>query len=415
MGTRHVLDGIKVADFSWIGATPMATRELALQGATVIRVECHRAVDDLRVSSPFKNGVPHLDGSAVFGMFNAGKYSISLDLNRPRAKEVARRLILWGDIVAENMTPGTMAKWGLDYESCRAIKPDLIYLSSSTEGQSGPLCRMHGHGYQAVGTVGFSHLTGWPDRGPTLLKNAYTDTVAPFFSATLLVGALAYRKRTGRGMYIDQSQNEAGAALLGHVYLDCAVNSRKDMKCQGNRDQCAAPHGIYPCQGDDRWVALAVTNETEWEALCQAIGIPEWTKGQKFRGVLARKRNEDELDRLLAEWTASRSPEQVTVLLQGKGVPAAVVQNGEGLFQDPQLKYRDRYHQLPHKVQGMPTYRGPAYRFSETPFTIAKASPCLGEDNDWVYKDVLGFSDDEIGEMLADGTITTDADVPHKR
>jgi len=240
MQRKQVFEGIKVADFSWVGVGPETARELAEHGATVIRIESHRTPDILRLAAPFKDFKPGIDRSA-FGMcYNTNKLGMSLDLNKPKGREVARRLVMWADIITDGMTTGTMAKWGLDYESVKKIKPDIIYYSTNQPGQYGPYSRFAGYGSQGAAIAGMYSVTGWPDRGPAYIYGAYTDFISPFFLVCALVAALDYRRRTGKGMYLDQSQWEAGANFLGPIILDYAVNQSSALCCP---TRCLPVHG----------------------------------------------------------------------------------------------------------------------------------------------------------------------------
>jgi benzylsuccinate CoA-transferase BbsF subunit len=212
-------------------------------------------------------------------------------------------------------------------------------------------------------------------------------------------------------MYLDQSQVEAGISFLGPVILDYTVN-RRIANRMGNRDPHMAPHDIYPCSGENRFVAIAVSSEKEWEDFCRVIENPEWTKDPRFANFLGRKQNEDELNRLVAEWAKDYTAEQVMDMMQDAGVSAGVVQTAEDLFNDPQLKHREHFRFLEHGVIGTHAYNAPAYKLSKTPNHIWKAAPCLGEDNEFVYKEILGYTDDEIADLIVEGVITTDSDVP---
>jgi benzylsuccinate CoA-transferase BbsF subunit len=248
--------------------------------------------------------------------------------------------------------------------------------------------------------------------------NNYTDFISPWYLTATVIACLLYRRKTGKGMYLDQAQMEAGPLFLGPLILDYVVNGRITER-MGNRDPYMCPHGVYPCYPkkagpfeEDRWVAIAVTNDEEWRAFCKVIGEPEWTKDPKFATFVARKENEDELDGLIGEWTKNYTPERVMEMMQQAGVPAGMVETGEDTFNDPQLKHREHYRFLEHKVIGRMPFNAPAYQLSKTPNYIWKAGPCLGEDNEYVYKEILGFSGDEIADLLIEGVITTEADAP---
>jgi benzylsuccinate CoA-transferase BbsF subunit len=309
------------------------------------------------------------------------------------------------------MSPGAMAKWGLDYESCREIKPDTIYYSTCQMGQHGPYRKFKGYGMLGVSYAGYCHLNGWPDRDPLPLFNNHSDFISPYYLVTTLIAALLYRRRTGKGMYLDQSQVEVGINFLAPLVLDYTVNGRVARR-MGNRDPSMAPHGLFPCRGHDRWVAIAVSSEGEWLRFRGVLGNPEWADGPAFATLRARKENEDELEARIAEWTSGQTAEDVMHRLQEAGVPSGVVQTAEDLFKDPQLAHRRHFRPLEHGVIGTHSYQSPAYHLSKTPCEIRKAAPCLGEDNEYVYKNMLGLSDDEIADLLIEGVITTDTDVP---
>lgn len=390
---------------------PQIGRELLFHGAKVVRVESHKRPDTLRLTFPFKEGLLGIDRSAFGAAYTTNKHGIILDVTLPKGKEVARRLIAWADIVTESFTPGTMKALGLDYEEARKIKPDIIYCSTCQMGQKGPLARFGGYGMFGVSYAGYPHLTGWPEGDPLPLFNNYSDFIAPWYLIMTLVGALLYRRKTGKGMYLDQSQVEAAVTFLAPVMLDYFVNGRIAHRL-GNRDPYLAPHNLYPSRGTDRWVAIAVTNEEEWQNLCCVLGHPEWMADPRFATLLARKQNEEELDRLIAEETKNYPAEQIMAMMQQAGVPYGVVQTAEDLFHDPQLKHRQHFHFLEHKVIGRHAYHSPAYQLSQTPAHLWKAGPCLGEDNEYVYKEILGYSDDEIADLLVERVITTQADLP---
>ncbi len=408
---KQVFKGLKVADFAWVGVGPQVGRELAEHGATVIRVESHRVPDSLRTFAPFRDGEPGVDRSVFGAAYNTNKYSVAMDLTKPKGVELAKKLVAWADLVTESFTPGTMAKFGLDYESCKKIKPDIIYFSTCQMGQTGPLREFGAYGMFGTTYAGFSNLLGLPDREPLPIFNNYSDFIAPWYLASTVIAALIRRKKTGKGIYLDQSQVEAGVTFLGPTILDYSVNKRI-AKRMGNKDPYMAPHGIFPCSGEDRWIAIAVTNEAQWRAFCRVIGNPDWCRDAKFSTFLTRKKNEDELDDLITQWTKKLPAEKIMTLMQESEVPCGMVEAAEDLFKDPQLKHREHFRFLEHPVIGEHAYNAPAYRLSKTPNHIYKAGPCLGEDIEYVYKEILGLTDDDISDLFVEGVITTEADVP---
>jgi benzylsuccinate CoA-transferase BbsF subunit len=408
---KQVFKGLKVLDFAWVGVGPQVGRELAEHGATSIRVESHSVPDSLRTFPPFRDGEPGVDRSAFGAAYNTNKYSVAMDLTKPRGVELAKQLVSWADLVTESFTPGTMEKFGLDYESCKKIKPDIIYFSTCQMGQTGPLKNFGAYGMFGTTYAGFSNILGLPDREPLPIFNNYSDFIAPWYLTSTVIAALIRRKKTGKGVYLDQSQVEAGVTFLGPMVLDYSVN-KKIARRMGNKDPYMAPHAIYPCAGEDRWVAIAVSNEAQWRSFRRVIGEPDWCRDEKFRTFLTRKKNEDELNALVSEWTKTLPPEEIMTLMQKAGVPCGVVEAAEDLFKDPQLAHREHFRILEHPVIGEHAYNAPAYRLSKTPNHIHKAGPCLGEDIEYVYKDILGLTDDDISDLFVEGIITTEADVP---
>jgi len=400
----RALAGLKVVEFAVYAAGPMVGKHLGEHGATVIRVESRSRPDGFRVHyPPYKDNVPGLNRTGSFALFNDSKLGITLNLKAPRGREIAHRLVRWADVLIENFVPGVMERNGLDYSTCAALNPGLIYLSSCNMGQTGPKAHQRGFGSQLTSQSGFTYLTGYPDGDPMLLFGPYIDFIAVGFGLIAVLAALDYRRRTGRGVYIDLAQYEAGLQFIIPALLDYEVNGRV-MTRLGNRSPHAAPHGVYPCRGDDRWCAIAVCSEDEWRALCRAVGHPEWAEDPRFRSLEARKAHEDELDALLSRWTAERTPREVMEVLQGAGVRAGAVNRLSDLFSDPQLLYRRVWRELPHAELGTFHYEAPPFILSETPAEL-RPSPLLGEHNLLVYRDILGCSEEEVHALVAEGVI----------
>lgn len=397
MEQKGIFSGIKVADFAWIGVGPITIKYLADHGATVVHIESATRPDSLRMGMPAKDGIPGINRSQFFANYNSSKLSIALNLSLPKARDVAKRLVQWADVVAESYTPKAMRNWGLDYESLRKIKPEIIMLSTCQQGQTGPYASFAGAGHTGGSLSGFYHITGWPDREPGYVYGAYTDFVSPRYAAAALIAALDYRRRTGKGQYIDQSQIEAGIQFQGPVVMDYTVNGRVQTR-MGNRSASAAPHGAYRCQGQERWCFIAVQSDAEWRGFCEAIGRPMWTQESRFATLLGRKEHEDELDRLVEAWTVHQPPEAVMQRMQAAGVPAGMVESIEDLFSDPQLQHRGHFRRLNHTEMGEVEYDGPAFRLSATS-DGQFAAPCLGEHTEHVCKEFLGMGEKEFQEL----------------
>jgi benzylsuccinate CoA-transferase BbsF subunit len=402
MTDRQALDGLNVADFSWVVAGPLVTKVLAEHGATVVRVESMTRPDPVRSMFPFAGGRAGINRGLLFNAYNDGKYSLSLNLNHPRGLEVARRLVAWADVVIENFTPGSMEKWGLGYRDCCRLNPDVIMISLSMQGQDGPQALQVGFGHMLQAMGGFVYLVGWPDRVPVGYQLAYNDYVAAWIALLAILGSLDHRRRTGEGQYIDLSQFEAGLPFLGPALLDYTANGTVE-QAQGNRSPAAAPHGVYRCRGQDRWCAIAVGSDAEWQAFCRAIGSPSWTRDPRFVTLMGRKRNEDELDRLVEKWTLKHEAEAVMATLQAAGVAAGVVKDCRDLCHDPQMEHRGSLWPMNHPEVGDCHYLSAPFKLSETPCQITRPSPCLGEHTVYVCTHILGLADEEFVGLLGEG------------
>ena len=398
----NALTGVKVADFTWSVAGPLTVKFLADHGAEVIHVESSTRPELLRVLPPFRDRKPGINRSAYNACLNNNKYGLSLDMNHPRAKEVLQRLVHWADVVTENFSPGVMAKWGLSYEDLIRIKPDMIMFSTSQMGQTGPRAKVAAYGTQLVSLAGFTHLTGWPDRDPAGPYGPYTDTTIPHVGVAAIMTALIHRRRTGKGTHIDISQFETALNFISPILLDYAINHKVAMR-KGNRCSYSVPHGVYRCRGEDRWCAIAIFSDEEWGRFCQVMGRPELATVPRFASFQQRKENEDEIDCLISEWTAERPAEEVMGMLQEVGIAAGVAQTGKDLLEnDPQLVYRRFFRELEHKEIGKHHYEAPPFRLSKTPCELTTPGPCMGEHNEYVCKKILGFSDKEYNDLMAD-------------
>ena len=401
--TKRPLEGVKVADFTWALAGPRATKTLSDHGAKVIKIESRSRPDQRRLTGPFKDGVPGLDRGAKFNQYGTGKLSVAINLAHPKGVEVAKRFVAWADVVVENFAGGVMKRMGLGYEELQRTKPEIIMLSSSMQGQTGPHATQPGFGVHLVALSGFIHITGWPDREPAALE-VYTDFIAPHFIVLAIVAALDYRRRTGRGQYIDMAQYEAGIHFLAPATLDYVVNQRAVCR-MGNRCDSAVPHGAYICRGEDRWCAIAVSTDEEWRRFGEVIGSPAWTNDPRFSTSLARKENEDELDKLVETWTANHSPEEVMSMMQAVGVAAGILETTEDLRErDPQLRHRHFFWELDHPEIGRYGAPGPSFMLSKSPCELRRA-PLLGEHNEYALRELLGMSDEEVSELVIEGVL----------
>lgn len=385
MAQRLPLEGIRVADFTQVVIGPYCTMMLAEMGAEVIKIETESRAGDTR------------DAPGFTGL-NASKKSIVLNLKHPKGVEIAKRLVAVSDIAAENFGTGVMERFGLGYEDLRKVKPDIIMLSNSALGRTGPLKNAIGYYAEVNAFAGFSYLTGYKEGRPGQVGGIWTDHFTGTLAVFSVLAALRYRKRTGKGQYVELTMSDAVIAAIPEAVLDYAANGR-DRGRMENEEPHQAPHNVYRCQGVDKWVAIAVTNEAEWKALCNAMGNPAWRQEERYADSLSRVKNRKELDALITEWTSQHEEYEVMKILQDAGVPAGPVLNSEGLVEDPHLKARGLLVDL-GEVNGMPmAIPSLPWKLSDCPPAIYKMAPKLGEHNREVLCDLLGYSESEIMEM----------------
>jgi benzylsuccinate CoA-transferase BbsF subunit len=392
MTDQNVLHNIRILDFSWVLAGPYATRMLADFGAEVIKVQPPLEEKQDKFSLGYSNN------------WNRNKLGISLDLRKPEGLEIARKLVNKSDIIVENFSPRVMENLGLGYSEILKIKADIIYLSMSAMGHSGDWKDYTGFGPTVQAFSGITDLTTYPDHPPMGIGYSYADHTAALFACLSLLGALEYRRKTGKGQYIDLSQTETMTSLLSDTLLDY---TRKGIatKPSGNSSPQHAPHGVYRCSGEDRWCAISVTTEQEWQGFKRAAGKPLWAEDERFSTLAKRQANVEVLDNYVREWTLSLSDEQVMTLLQREGVPAGKVQNAESLAHDPQLRSRCFFIELNHPELGKNTADASPISLSNSPAKYNRASPTRGQDNEYVYGRLLGYSKAEIANLKEENVI----------
>ncbi len=405
MTAQKPLDGVNVLDFCWVAVGPMTTKYLGEYGATVVRVESAKRPGTLRSAAPFPDGVAGINRSAYFASYNANKMGITVDMRHPRACELMLRLAGWAHIVTENFTPGTMEDWGLGFEELRAVNPSLVMFSASMMGRGGPMERQPGFGPVLSSLVGLTNVTGWPDRTPVNPYGAYTDFIVPRFAVAAILAALDHSRRTGEGRHLDLSQLETSMHFLAPLLLDYTANGREQGR-QGNRDPGAAPHGVYPCTGVDRWLALACVTEGQWQTLL-AIAEPEGglLHADGFATLLGRRANEDELDRLLAQWTSQHDQRYLMGRLNEARVPAGMVNDPRDLFDDPQLQHRRHFRWLDHPEIGPYATDCSEFELSLTPGSLDTPAPLLGQHTEHFLREVIGLSEEEYRSLETDGVL----------
>ena len=421
-GGKRPLDGIRVADFSWFGAGPIVGRTLANFGAEVVRIESEYKVDSLRLMQPVPAGMPATyNTGGFFNNFNAGKHSFLLNMNAEGARAVAYRLVERSDVFLTNHTPRVVAKWGVDYASLRAVNPRIIAAYQPMQGSTGPHKDFIGFGAVLTPVSGLSHLSGDPARPPIGVGTNFPDfTLNPGHTMTAILAALRHRERTGVGQMVELAQIESVAATLGPALLDYTVNGRVATRT-GNRSSWMAPHGVFRCRDQarshpaavaqdphvrERWIAIAVRDDDEWAALCAAAPGSAFAGDARFATVAGRQRHEDALESAISAWTSGEDAASLQERLQAAGVPAHLVQDAEDMLDhDAHLRARGYYRRLEHPETGRSAYDGPIVGLHETPGDLRWAAPLFGEHTYEVATRILGYSDDEVSELVAAGVL----------
>jgi crotonobetainyl-CoA:carnitine CoA-transferase CaiB-like acyl-CoA transferase len=418
---RGPLAGIRVADFCWMGVGSVATRLLADFGAEVIKIEDRIRIDTPRRLPIYKGEQARNFGEEVVdadpnrgGLFNnycRNKLGVTINMRTEKGRALAEGLIAQSSVVSENFAPGVMERWGLTYDRLKELRPDVIYARMSGYGHSGPHAHYRSYGPVVQAVSGLTYISGLPGREPSGWGLSYMDNQAAYYNSVALLMAIYGRNLTGRGTEIDVSAIEAGINLMGPILLDVTVNGRSTRGGDfptGNRLEWpnAAPHGVYPALGDDRWIAIAVFDDDQWAALVEVLGRPAWTDAPELATQDGRFASQDGLDVHLSAWTRERDPHEAMELLQARGVPAGAVQNAEDLNErDPQVAHRGVFFELDHPVIGRARFEGTPIHFSATTQDNWRSAPLLGEDNRYVFTQVVGLSDDEYAELEAEGVI----------
>jgi len=398
------LAGVRIADFAWAWAGAYATTLLAYMGAEVIKIESMKKPDHTRRFSMTTSAVfDGLDKSPIFNDMNTNKLGVTIDLSQPRGIGLAKRLVAISDAVVQNMRPGVMAGLGLGYQELKAVKPDIVYLSSSLRGSTGPERNYGGYAPNFAAVSGLSNITGYDDDLPAGFMGKI-DLMSATSAAFSLLAALNYRLQTGEGQHIDLSSSDAISALIGDVLLDYVMNSRVQSR-KGNRDDSMAPHNCYRCRGDDKWVSIVIANDEEWEAFCNALGNPEWTQDMRFSDAYSRWQNQNELDRLVEQWAVTHTAYEVMEKLQHVGIAAVPSFSSKDLCTDPHLKERGAWVEVQHPIIGKQIVAAPPWKLSATPADIYRHGPLLGEHNQYVFDDLLGMPSAEIDRLIAEKII----------
>lgn len=412
------LAGVRILDLTMAWAGPMAVRVLADMGAEVIKIEAAQHMDRWRGGTLAQRGTdryPNHDPgerpwnrSSFFNTQNRNKQSLALNLKTSEGKEIFKRLVTISDMVAENFSAGAMGRLGLDYPALREIRSDLIMLSMPAFGRTGPDRDFIAHGPTIDEVAGNAFLQGYPD-GPPLASGgfAWGDPVAGMNGALAALIALVHRQQTGTGQHIDLSHLEAGVGFNFPAILEYTLNHRIAGRL-GNRHSSMAPHGCYPCLGEDRWIVIAIGSDEEWQALRAAMGDPAWARDDRFSTVLGRWRHQDDLDCCLSEWTSRHEHSELMQTLQADGIAAGAVFDAAELSHDPHLASRGFFEEVTSQATGTHQYPGMPWKMSRTPGHIRMPAPCFGEHNEHVLRSLLGMSHEEVSALEERGVIASE-------
>lgn len=414
------LAGVKIADFCWMGVGAVATRLLADFGADVIKIENRKRLDTPRRLPIYKGEVrsygaeeanPDPNKGGLFNNYSRNKLGVTVDMGDPRGRELVHDLIEHCGIVTENFAPGVMEKWNLTYPELREIRDDVIFARMSGYGHSGPQAHYRSYGPVVQAVSGLSFNSGLPGREPSGWGLSYMDNQAAYYNSAGLMLAIYQRMLTGQGTEVDVSAVEAGIGLLGSDLLDTVVNDRPSRRPdypRGNRLEhpAAAPHGVYPASGEDQWIAIAVFSDEDWKSFQVAMGDPAWAGEPRFATAADRVAHHDELDVLLAGWTRDQDKHDLMEKLQRAGIAAGAVQNAQDLAEhDPQIAARGTFFELDHPVIGPALFEGFPGQLSTSRPDHWRSAPLLGEDNDFVFGELLGRDADTLAQLAAEGVI----------
>ena len=416
MSAAQPLKNYRILDLSRIWAGPYCTKLLADMGAEVIKMESMRVYDSHRGPvnpapgiAAYPDSEPGEEAWNRNGWFNClhmSKYGITLELTEEKGRQVFEQLVSISDVVIENFRQGSLERLGYDYEAFRQIRPDLIYASMPAFGNSGPWQQYVAYGIGQEQLSGMAHMTGYVNDGPMKSGINHGDPITGSHAAGVLLAALRYRRRTGKGMFVDVSQQESAVALIGGEVVAYQITGGEPER-MGNHSSWFAPQNAYPCAGDDRWVTISVTTDEQWRNLAQAIGQAELARDEKFITNEARLQNRNELDRIIGDWARDLDVWQITQLLQDRGIPSGPVLRGPDLIDNPHYVDRGTFNKVDHPRVGPKWYQGFAWRMSKTPGQVHWPSPTLGQHNRTIYRELIGLTDAEIDGLEEAGVIGT--------
>ena len=405
MTNGRPLEGLRIANFGWVWAGPVVGQTLSFLGAEVYKIESQARIDMTRTLPPFGEGIRDPNRSLSNSACWAGNGSVTLNLKKPEAIVLAKELIGHCDVVVENFGPGVMDTLGLGYEALRAVRPDLVFFSMPAAGLYGPLRDIRTYGLSLTSTTGLDSLTGYEDGPPIPMENAFSDPFNGILGTFAILVALRHRDRTGRGQHVDYSQQEAVMQMVGPAFMDYAINGRV-ARPLGNRHplDAGAPHGVFPCAGDDRWISIAVETDEEWVGLVRAMEAPDWAAGAELATCEGRRRNIGSIHEQLANWTAGFDDQELAARLQEVGVAAAPVLNVADLLENPHYRARETFIEVEHPLGFRETIYGSYVKTSRSDVEV-RPGPVIGQDNEQVFQGLLGIPEERYRVLVEEQVI----------
>ena len=405
MTNGRPLEGLRIANFGWVWAGPVVGQTLSFLGAEVYKIESQARIDMTRTLPPFGEGVRGPNRSLSNSACWAGNGSVTLNLKKPEAIVLAKELIGHCDVVVENFAAGVMHTLGLGYEALCAVKPDIVVFSMPAAGLYGPLRDVRTYGLSLTSTTGLDSVTGYEDGPPIPMENAFSDPFNGILGTFAILAALRHRDRTGRGQHVDYSQQEAVMQMVGPAFMDYTINGRV-ARPRGNRHprDTAAPHGVFPCAGDDRWISIAVETDEEWAGLVRAMEAPDWATGTGLETHDGRLESIGSIHEQLANWTAGFDDQELAARLQGAGVAAAPVLNVADLLENPHYRARGTFIEVEHPLGFQETIYGSYVKTSRSDVDV-RPGPVIGQDNEEVFQGLMGIPEERYRVLVEDQVI----------
>lgn len=407
------LAGTRVIDFTVSVAGPLACSLFADLGAEVIKVEEPDGRRGVGADMPLRPGAPDrpYNRNSTFNERNRGKLSATIDVSRPQGRDLFLRLVRVADIVIENFSPHVVGNLGLAYEDGRSARPDIIYLSISAFGRTGPYADLRSYGPGVDAMSGLSHLTGYAGGQPLKPGNFFCDQNTALLTVFAALAALRHRHASGNGQFVEVPMLEGEIHMFGEALMDVALNGRDQARI-GNGHPSIAPHGVYPCKGDDggdddEWVTIVAADDRQWGALCRAMERDDLLRDSRFAASLSRWRNQEALDQIIAGWTADKDKYAVQEALQARGVSAMAALSAGELFTDPHLAARGLFEFVDHPESVPLPHTRAAFTLSESPTGVTRSAPLLGGDNEYILRDLLAIDDETVARLLDQGIIGT--------